>query len=80
MTCRPKTALGAGLASAPSLIISGAPPSSPAGGPSSAGWNRKTTVPGIWAFMEASTSAAPIRIATWASWPQACITPTVAPL
>ncbi len=30
--------------------------------------------------MPASTSAAPMRIATWVSWPQACITPTSSPL
>jgi len=35
----------AGLSKAPSLIINLEPPSSPAGGPSSAGWNRNFTVP-----------------------------------
>ena len=29
--------------------------------------------------MPASTSATPSRIATWPSWPHACITPTVSP-
>ena len=77
--CRPKIASTFGLVSTPSLTISGAPPSSPGGGPSSAGWKMKTTVPSIWSFMPARTSAVPIRIATWLSWPQACITGTVWP-
>ena len=57
-----------------------APPSSPAGAPSSAGWKMNFTVPGRCARSPASTSATPIRIATWASWPQACMTPTSWPL
>ncbi|MNU08131.1 hypothetical protein D3C72_2540390 [compost metagenome] len=49
------------------------------GAPSSAGWKMNFTVPGSWAFMPASTSAAPISMAVWASWPQACITGTSLP-
>ena len=45
-TCSPKIAEGAGLSSAPSLIISLAPPTSPCGTPSSAGWKMNFTVPG----------------------------------
>ena len=45
-TCRPKTASTFGSSSAPSFTMSAAPPSSPSGAPSSAGWKRKTTVPG----------------------------------
>ncbi len=78
--CRPKMASTLGLFSTPSLTISGAPPSSPIGAPSSAGWKMKTTVPSIWSFMPARISAVPIRMATWLSWPQACITGTVWPL
>ena len=48
--------------------------------PSSAGWKRKTTVPGRSGFIPASTSAAPMRMAVCASWPHACITPTSRPL
>jgi hypothetical protein len=73
-TCSPNTASGTGSRSTPSSIIAFAPPS-----PSSAGWKMNFTVPGSWAFMPASTSATPIRMATWLSWPQACITPTEAP-
>ena len=80
ITCRPKIASTFGLASAPSSIISGAPPRSPMGEPSSAGWKMNTRVPGISARCRLNTSAAPMSIATWLSWPQACITPTSWPL
>ena len=46
ITCRPKIASGFGFSSAPSSTISGAPPVSPGGGPSSAGWKMNLTVPG----------------------------------
>ena len=55
-------------------------PPPPSGCPSSAGWKMNFTLPASWSFMPASTSAAPMRIATWLSWPQACITPTSCPL
>jgi hypothetical protein len=79
-TCRPNAASTLGRSSTPALIMSIAPPVSPAGGPSSAGWKRNTTVPGSSARIPASTSAAPMSIATCMSWPQACITPTRWPL
>jgi hypothetical protein len=40
----------------------------------------KTIVPEIRSFIPASTSAAPISMATWASWPQAWATGTVFPM
>ncbi len=64
----------------PSSIIIFAPPFSPIGGVSSAGWKMNFTVPGMLARIEASTSATPISIAVWASWPQACMTPQDCPL
>ncbi len=73
--CRPKMASTFGLARQPSATMSLAPPSSPMGGISSAGWKTKTTVPGISARMPARTSATPMSIAVCASWPHACITP-----
>ena len=74
-------ASGFGFSSAPSWIIRAAPPSgSPGGAPSSAGWKMKTMVPAMSAFIPASTSAAPISMATWASWPQAWATGTVLPI
>ena len=57
--CRPKTALGFGLSNTPSLSIRSAPPSSPGGGPSSAGWKMNFTVPGSERFILASTDATP---------------------
>jgi len=63
MTCSPKTASGFGFSKAPSFNIRAAPPSSPVGAPSSAGWKINFTVPGIWSFIPASTSATPMRIA-----------------
>ena len=79
-TCRPNTASTFGFSSTPSLIISAAPPSSPGGGPSSAGWKMNLTVPGSCSRIPARSSATLIRIATWASCPQACMTPTSCPL
>src|SRR5690606_8795998 len=49
------------------------------GAPSSAGWNTNSTLPANWSRTPARASATPIRIAVCASWPQACITPTVSP-
>ena len=37
------------------------------------------TVPAMSFFIEAKTSAVPIKIAIWLSWPQACITGTFCP-
>lgn len=74
-------ASGLGSFSAPSAIIRAAPPfGSPGGAPSSAGWKTKTTVPAIWSFIPASTSAAPISMAICMSWPQAWATGTVLPM
>ena len=42
---------GRGFCSTPSFTISGAPPSSPGGAPSSAGWKMNLIVPGRSAFM-----------------------------
>ncbi len=61
------------------MIISLAPPSSPAGGSSSAGWKMNFTEPARRSRRPASTVATLIRMATWASWPQACMTPTDSP-
>ena len=72
-------ACGTGFSSAPSATIIFAPPSSPSGGSSSAGWKMNLTEPRSWLRSPASTSATPIRMATWASWPQACMTPTGSP-
>ena len=63
----------------PSASIICAPPSSPGGGPSSAGWNTSITSPGNVSRIATSALATPSRIPVWASWPQACITPTVSP-
>jgi hypothetical protein len=59
--------------------MSDAPPRSPSGAPSSAGWKMNSTVPGRSFFMPTSISATPIRLATCASCPQACMTPTFLP-
>ena len=53
---------------APAATIACAPPS-----PSSAGWNSTRTVMG--APRPAVRRAAAAPMATWPSWPQACITP-----
>ena len=42
---------------------------------SSAGWNRKRTVPQRSSFIPLSTVAAPSSMAPWVSCPQACMTP-----
>ncbi len=73
-TCRPKTAAGTGPAKTPASSIRCAPDLPPSGSPSSAGWKRKTTVPGISARMPLKISATPSAIDTWPSWPQACLT------
>ena len=79
VTCRPKTRSGRGLSKAPSSSIRRAPPTSPFGRLSSTGWNSSATAPRHSARAAASTSAAAIRMATWQSCPQACITPTSSP-
>jgi len=35
------------------------------------------TVPASWSFFAQSARAAPASMATWVSWPQACIAPSV---
>ena len=60
--------------------MSSAPPSSPSGAPSSAGWNRNLTVPCSSSRIPARAAATPMRMATWVSCPQACMTGTVSPL
>ncbi len=67
------------MSNTPSSSINGAPPFSPSGAPSSAGWKMNSTVPGNSLRIEASAWAVPIRIAVCASWPHACITPTFSP-
>ena len=79
VTCRPNTADGAGFCRQPSAIIASAPLGRPSLEPSSLGWKISFTVPGISSFMPARISATPIRMATWQSWPQACMTGTVCP-
>ena len=78
-TCRPNTASGVKSRNTPSFSISAAPPSSPAGAPSSAGWKTSSTSPGSVSCMPTSAFATPSRMPVCASWPQACITPTVSP-
>ena len=46
MTCSPKIASTSGFFNTPSRTIMPAPPSSPGGAPSSAGWKMNLTVPG----------------------------------
>ena len=46
--------------------------------PSSPGWNMKITVPGSSACRADSSRAAPASMAVCRSWPQACITPSMA--
>jgi hypothetical protein len=67
LMCSAKPASTVGLVRMPSFTISSAPPFSPWGGPSSAGWKMNFTVPGRSAFIADSTSATPMRIATWVS-------------
>ena len=70
------TALGFSFAKMPSSTIIRAPPRSPVGTPSSAGWKMNMTVPGSRSRRSASTEAVPSSAAVCTSWPQACITPT----
>jgi hypothetical protein len=79
ITCMANMASGAKSRNTPSCSISGAPPCSPAGAPSSAGWNRNITSPDSSCRMPASTVARPSSMAVCASWPQACITPVDLP-
>ena len=76
VTWLPKIALGRGFSRTSSAIIKSAPPSSPGGAPSSAGWKMNFTVPGNSSRIEARTDATPICTAVWMSWPHACMTPT----
>ena len=61
--CIPYTASTFGLSKAPSLIINAAPPSSVPGVPSSAGWNKNTTVPGTSFCKALKTLAVAINMA-----------------
>ena len=74
-TRKPKTAEAGGLSRAPSRTMTSAPPSSPAGAPSSAGWKRKVIVPLMEGLRALSTRAVPRTTELWTSWPQACMTP-----
>ena len=69
-----------GFLSTCSLIMSSAPPSSPGGAPSSAGWKMNFTVPGTCSFISQSILATPSKMLRWVSWPHACITGTSSPL
>jgi hypothetical protein len=60
----PNTALGLSVSKMPSSSIIFAPPFSPGGGPSSAGWKMNITVPGKSARMAASVDATPSWTAT----------------
>jgi hypothetical protein len=66
-TCMPKIASGLKSLNTPSLTMSVAPPSSPAGAPSSAGWKMNITSPGRSFFIFAIASATPSVIAMCAS-------------
>ena len=57
---------GLAILNAPCSSMRMAPPRSPSGGPSSAGWKTNSTCPASWSRMPASTSATPSRIATCA--------------
>ena len=78
-TCMPSSASGRKSLNTPSATISGAPPCSPGGAPSSAGWNTNITSPASSLRIGAIAVAMPSTIAVCASWPQACITPTCLP-
>ena len=67
--CRPKTTR-LWIVEGTSAIIRLAPPISPPGRFSSAGWNRSLMVPTAGRGAPASTSAAAIRMAVWQSWPR----------
>ena len=68
--CMPKIASMGKRSNRPSFIISRAPPP-----PSSAGWKMQWTVPEKRSRWAASSCAAASSIATWPSWPQACMRP-----
>src|SRR5215210_5569899 len=72
-TCCAKMTRGRCSLNTPSRIIRRAPP---AGEASSAGWNRRSTRPGISSLTSSSNHPAPTSIAVWASCPQACIIPS----
>ena len=80
ITCIPKIALGLGSANSPSSSIRNAPVRPPSGSPSSAGWNSISSVPGSCDRRCDSTSATPSAMATCASCPQACFTPSTVDL
>ena len=67
------------MSSRPSSSMSGAPPRSPSGTPSSAGWKTSNTFPGRRSRRSTRMSATPSRMAVCASCPQACMTPTLRP-
>jgi hypothetical protein len=69
-------AVGSGSWSTPSSTINDAPPVSPGGGPSSAGWKMNFTVPGSSSRMPIRTLATPSCTEVWMSCPQAWETPT----
>src|SRR5690606_2835885 len=69
----PKTASIGGSFNTPAAIIGLAPPV-PC---SSDGWKRTFTVPENWSRRSTSKRATANWIAVWASWPQACMTPSV---
>ena len=70
--CAANAASTFGFSSTPSSIIGRAPPSL-----SSAGWNTSFTLPCKLSFSSLSIIAAPKSPATWPSWPQACIIPSI---
>ncbi len=75
VTCSATHTAGLGKrANSPSLSNASAPRPR-----SSAGWPIITSVPRQRSLMPASTRAVPTKIDMWASWPQACITPTSRP-
>ena len=69
--CSANAASGLGLSSRPSASMYFAPCQ-----PSSPGWNMKTTVPFSLSRWAHRARAAPASMATWVSWPQACIAPS----
>ncbi|MNY52602.1 hypothetical protein D3C86_1882870 [compost metagenome] len=74
-TCRPMAASTLGFSITPASIMGLAPP-----GPSSAGWKTSLTVPENSCLRSLRILATPRRMAMWASWPQACITPSCSDL
>ena len=79
LICSPNIASTSGFLSTPSSTMTSAPPRSPRGAPSSAGWKINFTLPCNSFFIPVKISAAPINMATWVSCPHACITGTMLP-